>query len=167
MLADFFTKPLQGALFRKFRDVILGHKPLSSLSVPVTSLREERVGRDDDETQTLMRTGTLMENAENAEKHSEAVGRTGKDLIPEAPGRRTYADVLRGCEGPKASANMVNGIIGRDKGNVSRGCMSIADGVVSANKIGDGVVSVKKRSAVSARKSNIKKGTEDAVTFFD
>ncbi|KAG7369429.1 hypothetical protein IV203_032172 [Nitzschia inconspicua] len=125
------------------------------------------VGRDDDETQTLMRTGTLMENAENAEKHSEAVGRTGKDLIPEAPGRRTYADVLRGCEGPKASANMVNGIIGRDKGNVSRGCMSIADGVVSANKIGDGVVSVKKRSAVSARKSNIKKGTEDAVTFFD
>ncbi|KAG7356198.1 hypothetical protein IV203_000884 [Nitzschia inconspicua] len=122
---------------------------------------------DDDETQTLMRTGTLMENAENAEKHSEAVGRTGKDLIPEAPGRRTYADVLRGCEGPKASANMVNGIIGRDKGNVSRGCMSIADGVVSANKIGDGVVSVKKRSAVSARKSNIKKGTEDAVTFFD
>ncbi|KAG7370681.1 hypothetical protein IV203_019251 [Nitzschia inconspicua] len=84
MLADFFTKPLQGALFRKFRDVILGHKPLSSLSVPVTSLREERVGRDDDETQTLMRTGTLMENAENAEKHSEAVGRTGKDLIPEA-----------------------------------------------------------------------------------
>ncbi|KAG7372416.1 reverse transcriptase RNA-dependent DNA polymerase [Nitzschia inconspicua] len=172
MLADFFTKPLQGALFRKFRDVILGHKPLSSLSVPVKSLREERVGRDENaETQTL------MENTENAEKHSEAdawkhsetVGRTGKDSIPEAPSRRTYADVLRGCEGPKASANTVNGIIGRDKGNVSRGCMSIADGVVCANKtggdgvvsvsnIGDGVVSVKKRS-------NIKKGTEDAVTF--
>ncbi|KAG7357396.1 hypothetical protein IV203_002084 [Nitzschia inconspicua] len=138
------------------------HENYSSTTSLITG-----VGRDDDETQTLMRTGTLMENAENAEKHSEAVGRTGKDLIPEAPGRRTYADVLRGCEGPKASANMVNGIIGRDKGNVSRGCMSIADGVVSANKIGDGVVSVKKRSAVSARKSNIKKGTEDAVTFFD
>ncbi|KAG7372996.1 reverse transcriptase RNA-dependent DNA polymerase [Nitzschia inconspicua] len=52
MLADFFRKPLQGALFRKFRNVILGHKPLptvSSLSVPVKSLREERVGKDDED----------------------------------------------------------------------------------------------------------------------
>ncbi|KAG7343058.1 hypothetical protein IV203_021003 [Nitzschia inconspicua] len=43
MLAD-FTKPLQGALIQKLSDLILGHKPLISLSVPVTSLREERVG---------------------------------------------------------------------------------------------------------------------------
>ncbi|KAG7373305.1 reverse transcriptase RNA-dependent DNA polymerase [Nitzschia inconspicua] len=156
MLADFFTKPLQGTLFRKFRDVILGHKPLSSLSVPVTSLREERVGRDI-ETQTLLRTGTLLENAEkhseadlmeNAKKHSEAASRAGKSSILEAPSRRTYADVLRGCEGPKVTDN---GITGRDKGNVSRGCKSIADGVVCANKIGrDGVVSRHSRSASAA-----------------
>ena len=31
MLADFFTKPLQGSLFRKFRDVVLGYKHISSL----------------------------------------------------------------------------------------------------------------------------------------
>ena len=31
MLADFFTKPLQGQLFQKFREVIMGHKPLSIL----------------------------------------------------------------------------------------------------------------------------------------
>jgi hypothetical protein len=31
MLADFYTKPLQGALFKKFRSVILGYKPISSL----------------------------------------------------------------------------------------------------------------------------------------
>ena len=31
MLADFFTKPLQGLLFQKFRDVIMGYKPISSL----------------------------------------------------------------------------------------------------------------------------------------
>ena len=31
MLADYFTKPLQGALFNKFRDVIMGHAPISSL----------------------------------------------------------------------------------------------------------------------------------------
>ena len=31
MVADFFTKPLQGAVFHKFREVIMGWKPMSSL----------------------------------------------------------------------------------------------------------------------------------------
>ena len=31
MLADFFTKPLQGAMFKKFRDVIMGYKPIWEL----------------------------------------------------------------------------------------------------------------------------------------
>ena len=31
MLADFFTKPLQGALFKKLRDVIMGYRPISDL----------------------------------------------------------------------------------------------------------------------------------------
>ena len=31
MLADFYTKPLQGSLFRKFRAIIMGWKPLSAL----------------------------------------------------------------------------------------------------------------------------------------
>jgi hypothetical protein len=50
MLADFFTKPLEGALFRRFRDVILGYKHVDSLSahlLPVIeehSPSEERVG---------------------------------------------------------------------------------------------------------------------------
>ena len=34
MLADFFTKPLQGQLFKKFRDVIMGYKPISVLNHP-------------------------------------------------------------------------------------------------------------------------------------
>ena len=34
MLADFFTKPLQGQLFKKFRDVIVGYAPISSLKYP-------------------------------------------------------------------------------------------------------------------------------------
>jgi Reverse transcriptase (RNA-dependent DNA polymerase) len=32
MLADFFTKPLQGSLFTKFRDVILGYRHVSTLN---------------------------------------------------------------------------------------------------------------------------------------
>jgi hypothetical protein len=43
-LADFFTKPLQGSLFRMYRSVLLGEVPHSSLSVTSpTSRNEERV----------------------------------------------------------------------------------------------------------------------------
>ena len=31
MLADYFTKPLQGSLFRKFRAIVMGWEPLSAL----------------------------------------------------------------------------------------------------------------------------------------
>jgi hypothetical protein len=45
MLADFFTKPLQGSLFRLFRSVLLGDIPHSALSsMAPTSGNEERVG---------------------------------------------------------------------------------------------------------------------------
>ncbi|GAX19772.1 hypothetical protein FisN_3Hu001, partial [Fistulifera solaris] len=48
MLADFFTKPLNGGLFRKFRDVILGYKHVDSLrEIPPTEV-EERVGMSND-----------------------------------------------------------------------------------------------------------------------
>jgi hypothetical protein len=44
MLADFFTKPLQGALFRKVRDVLLGHAHIRTLITPTSIPVEERVG---------------------------------------------------------------------------------------------------------------------------
>jgi hypothetical protein len=45
MLADFFTKPLQGALFRRFRDMILGYKHVNTLAGTPPSPDEERVGK--------------------------------------------------------------------------------------------------------------------------
>ena len=49
MLADFLSKPLQGSLFRKFRDVLLGLAHLSTLCVPTVLPGEERVvGRADE-----------------------------------------------------------------------------------------------------------------------
>ncbi|KAI2498512.1 Reverse transcriptase (RNA-dependent DNA polymerase) [Fragilaria crotonensis] len=36
MLADFFTKPLQGSLFTKFRDVLLGYEHITSLALDST-----------------------------------------------------------------------------------------------------------------------------------
>ena len=45
MIADFFTKPLQGRLFRKFRDVVLGYKHISTLVDEEESPSQERVGK--------------------------------------------------------------------------------------------------------------------------
>jgi hypothetical protein len=46
MLADFFTKPLQGSLFTKFRRVIMGHDHIDSLKQDnACSPSKERVGK--------------------------------------------------------------------------------------------------------------------------
>lgn len=43
MIADFFTKPQQGGMFTRFRDVVMGIKHHSSIRV-ATSQGQERVG---------------------------------------------------------------------------------------------------------------------------
>ena len=48
MLADYFTKPLQGSLFIKFRRVIMGYDPISVLKDFSTSKMKERVERSDE-----------------------------------------------------------------------------------------------------------------------
>ena len=45
MLADFFTKPLQGNLFRRFRDVVLGRCHTDTLTFVSDGPFEERVGK--------------------------------------------------------------------------------------------------------------------------
>jgi hypothetical protein len=59
MLADFFTKPLQGALFRKYRSVLLGHEHIRTLK-RTTGLTEERVGNENptSPTDTTASTGS-------------------------------------------------------------------------------------------------------------
>jgi hypothetical protein len=44
MLADYFTKPLQGRLFHLFRDVIMGWKYIDTLKDAPPSAPKERVG---------------------------------------------------------------------------------------------------------------------------
>jgi hypothetical protein len=52
MLADFFTKPLQGALFRRLRAVVMGHEHISTLSVfPPVTAPQERVGNEQTEAE--------------------------------------------------------------------------------------------------------------------
>ena len=61
MLADFLTKPLQGQLFKSFRDVILGYRHVDTLnSLVVPTPAQERVGflrTGDDKTATTRNLG--------------------------------------------------------------------------------------------------------------
>ena len=41
MLADFFTKPLQGSLFRKMRDVVMGLQPITILKTEDELMQNE------------------------------------------------------------------------------------------------------------------------------
>ena len=50
MLADFFTKPLQGALFRKFRAVIMGWEHINTLRRSKSVTFEERVENHEKDT---------------------------------------------------------------------------------------------------------------------
>jgi hypothetical protein len=46
MLADFFTKPLQGNLFWRLREVIMGRKHIHTLREFTSAKSQERVGKD-------------------------------------------------------------------------------------------------------------------------
>ena len=84
MLADFFTKPLQGSLFRKFRQVIMGYVHVSVLKAQLLSLApvEERVG---DQGKVNVSPGsnvlTSVQDKQTDEQNSQ---------------RKTYASVLKG-----------------------------------------------------------------------
>ena len=90
MLADFFTKPLQGALFRKFRDVILGYKHINTLTEPVDTVAQERVEErptDGDSTASEIKRDVLQQD---------------KDMIRQKP---TWADVVaKGATKPHVKA---------------------------------------------------------------
>ena len=86
MLADFFTKPLQGALFHKHRDVILGLLPLSALAAG----SEERV-----------------EEAGTANAGTTNAGQDGK-----ASASRSYADVVRSRSNPTNAPSTMVAFVG-------------------------------------------------------
>ena len=86
MLADFFTKPLQGSLFRKFRDVILGYKHISTLtewSEKVTN--KERVGHENKAKKTVTFGNIPSDKTRDISKLVEGEHSSG----------RTYADAVK------------------------------------------------------------------------
>ncbi len=78
MLADVFTRPLQGSLFRKLRDVIMGHKHINSLKETTTSPSQERVGQKN--------MTEIVRNGDDGQK---------TDQRAREPMNTTYADIVR------------------------------------------------------------------------
>jgi hypothetical protein len=85
MLADFFTKPLQGSLFEKFRKVIMGESHISSLRRPSLAPVKERVEDPFLDSEDEIKVQDVM---------SGANGQTPKD-VANAPTKATYASVVK------------------------------------------------------------------------
>jgi KUP system potassium uptake protein len=95
MLADFFTKPLQGALFRRLRSVVMGHEHISSLSVvPPSSAPQERVGEIETEARESSVGGTAEGWTEvTRPKLRSSIRKVGGE--PTNAKKVTYADVTK------------------------------------------------------------------------
>jgi hypothetical protein len=91
MIADFFTKPLQGNLFRLFRSVILGHEHTNSLLNIAIAPSEERV---DDKERTSTDDGVSTEEDNS----------TDIVLLNELPSE-TWVDVVKKGKARSASKN--------------------------------------------------------------
>ena len=87
MIADFFTKPLQGNLFRKLRDVVMGHKHITELEEDNSDTSiEESVGQDEktdrkDRTEAMDVSLTTVVTSSQDKKDSEHESHTWKDIV--------------------------------------------------------------------------------------
>ena len=85
MVADFFTKPLQGNLFRKFRDAIMGTHHMDTRTLDLPPPLEERVG-------DTSRLGTGMSDFASNHARDSTVNRT-VSTMKNTP--VSWADVVR------------------------------------------------------------------------
>jgi hypothetical protein len=86
MIADFFTKPLQGKLFLKLRSVIMGHVHINSLNDEDSLQTEERVGRC--ESAASSNHSEVEKEKTDVRKDERADAKTSKTV--------TWASVVRG-----------------------------------------------------------------------
>jgi hypothetical protein len=98
MIADFFTKPLQGNLFRLFRSVILGHEHTNSLQNIAIAPSEERV-------ENKKRTGT-DDGVSTEEDNSTDI------VLLEELSSETWVDVVK--KGKARSASKKESCVSRD-----------------------------------------------------
>ena len=99
MVGDFFTKPLQGSLFRKFRDVIMGDQHMNTLVLDPPLPIEERVEniRQSDDS--------MIDN----DTSNGALGAIPNGKISPM----SWADVVKGA----TSTNVKNRVVGNENRN--------------------------------------------------
>ena len=87
MLADYFTKPLQGSLFKRFRDVIMGVQHPDSIVIPtsIDTASQERVA-------TTSRVGDLV-----SQSSGESI--IGAKNIKQEKKKIRWSDVVRRSNG--------------------------------------------------------------------
>lgn len=95
MLADFFTKPLQGALFRKFRGVILGHEHVNTLSRPLLPPSEERVGKVSLDVVELVGNGQTTKKGNKYVSKIDTAATASAIRKTTCAQKATYAEVAR------------------------------------------------------------------------
>jgi hypothetical protein len=88
MLADFFTKPLQGSLFNKFKRVLMGDAHINTLSRQTSSSDEERVGKE-----VLNITAEDNESPKQCDSDVDMDGRNGWTVVERARrGKRSSSE---------------------------------------------------------------------------
>ena len=103
MLADFFTKPLQGALFEKLRAVIMGHAHISTL---FSSFKE----RVENMNRNKSNEDVNQNNDENKKSINDGnnVSHSGNESNPTSNEMKTsFADIVKGKTKGEESNNLL------------------------------------------------------------
>jgi hypothetical protein len=112
MLADFFTKPLQGSLFQTFRDLIMNVNPSQEPSLDYRSVLEsEEAAGQTDNGWTIVQARSTTRNTKKSKPvmgASNADGRQQIKMVPAATKKHvsasmTHADSIKG----KGAGNVV------------------------------------------------------------
>ncbi len=88
MLADFFTKPLQGNLFRKLKAVVMGQKHVDTLKEIPPTTPQERV----EESADLENIECEVGGQNAGERRTDAPLLSGPGVLQ---AKRSYANVVR------------------------------------------------------------------------
>jgi Histone chaperone involved in gene silencing len=105
MVADFFTKPLQGRLFHYLKKIIMGHEPISTLTSQFWTKAQERVGIQ----KKVAFNVTPAQPTDNVNDEYQAIETKGKDEVrgdvsrnhdvDQAKRKKSYAEVVRETSG--------------------------------------------------------------------
>ena len=119
MLADFFTKPLQGNLFRQLRAIIMGHQHVQELKLIATSKIKERVGKDIIGTKDIICDAARKRESEKKKKN----GSIPSPANEERSRNISYADAVK--NGIPESAAIKQKVNGKREKRVSLSLLTI------------------------------------------